>query len=193
MQIIYTKVKDFINTHREDIAACNFDVLFDDATEELREDEHLAELMTVFQKANIDFVKHMSYIPTWAYSATNTGDIFITPEHVKYINPLGLANMPTVKEIHVTGNVKRLGVECFGNCPNLETIVIEEGLHELRGGAFHHCWKLRDIYLPRSLSSISHVPSMILTDQRDQVIFHVDEDTPAHRHVRLCNYRYRLN
>ena len=191
--MIYNQVKEFINRYREDIAACNFDALFSCAQEELQLDEYLAELMTVFQKANIDFIKHMSYIPTWAYSSTKTDDVFVTPSHVNYIEAFGLANMPTVKEINVTGNVKSIGVEGFCNCPNLETIVIDEGLHELRGGAFHHCWKLKDVYLPRSLSSISHVPSMIMTEQRDQVIFHVDEDTPAHRHVRLCNYRYRLN
>ena len=193
MQIIYNEVKDFITRYRDDISACNFDAVFSCAQEELREDEHLAELMTVFQKANIDFIKHMSYIPTWAYRATKTDDVFVTPSHVKYIEAFGLGNMPNVKEINITGNVKSIGVKGLCNCPNLETVVIDEGLHELRGGAFHHCWKLRDVYLPRSLSSISHVPSMIMTEQRDQVTFHVYEDTPAHRHVRLCNYRYKLN
>ena len=47
-----------------------------------------------------------------------------------------------------------IGAWAFGNCANIEGIVIPEGIREIRHGAFYGCKQLRDVMLPSSLQYI---------------------------------------
>ena len=50
---------------------------------------------------------------------------------------------------------KMIGAFAFSQCPNLETVVIEEGIEEIGPGAFAECPKLKSVIIPKSVKNIS--------------------------------------
>ena len=50
--------------------------------------------------------------------------------------------------------LKIIGKRAFKNCPNLQRLVIPEGVTEIRDSAFENCKKLKEVRLPSTLKSI---------------------------------------
>ena len=54
------------------------------------------------------------------------------------------------------GNIKTLNQAAFASCDKLETLVLSEGTEELSFYAIYDCKKLKDVYLPASVTSIGY-------------------------------------
>ena len=59
-----------------------------------------------------------------------------------------------LKKIEITGSTGAIGDYCFMDCPDLETVVIGEGITSLGDCAFSGCRNLKRVELPASLTVI---------------------------------------
>ena len=59
-----------------------------------------------------------------------------------------------LREIVVPGTVKTVGRAAFGNCIELETAVISDGVQVLEGSVFEGCSRLQEVYLADSIRSL---------------------------------------
>lgn len=60
-----------------------------------------------------------------------------------------------LKEITIPGSISRIPWDCFMRCPQLETLVVREGVTHIDPYAFACCSSLKEIHLPDSLVSLS--------------------------------------
>lgn len=70
-----------------------------------------------------------------------------------------------IKEMHIPGNIKRIGNFAFEGCSNLECIYLSEGIEEIGHGCFGICESLKDITLPASVKKVA--PCVFRGDVRD--------------------------
>lgn len=56
--------------------------------------------------------------------------------------------------IVVPGTVKSIGVRAFGDCKNLEEVILSEGVEQIESNAFTGCEKLKRLQLPSSIKEI---------------------------------------
>ena len=61
---------------------------------------------------------------------------------------------PVIKSVQIPGSIQTIGNNAFAMCPNLETVMIEEGLLQLGLCCFGGCPELIEIQLPDSLELV---------------------------------------
>lgn len=66
------------------------------------------------------------------------------------------ADNPVIVSIRIPGSIKTIGNVAFSKCPNLKTVVIEEGLVKIGMCCFGRCTELVDIQLPDSLEIVDN-------------------------------------
>ena len=77
-----------------------------------------------------------------------------------------------VTEVTVPGNIQHVDFKAFGDCTDLKTIVLSEGIKSVELGAFWGADQLTDLYIPhRSLRSFS---ADSLPVKSEKVTLHVD-------------------
>ena len=59
-----------------------------------------------------------------------------------------------IRQLHIPGSVQIIGPNAFAQCPNLESVEIQEGLKTLDKCCFGGCPNLKEILLPDSLEII---------------------------------------
>lgn len=92
------------------------------------------------------------------------------PEGVTYVNPYVFCRLSGVKSLALPSNVE-FGEYNFAGCPDLESIVISDGVEEIPVGMFYGCSKLNNIKWGNSVKSIGSsafsgcaIPSLSLPD-----------------------------
>lgn len=70
------------------------------------------------------------------------------------INTAMCVNNSIIQKLQIPGSVQIIGPNAFAQCPNLETVEIQEGLKTLDKCCFGGCPKLKEIQLPDSLEII---------------------------------------
>lgn len=80
------------------------------------------------------------------------GEIII-PKNVTAISREAFKDFKEIKKITIPGNVKIVEEFAFSGC-DVEEVVIEEGLKEIRQGAFKKCKNLRKASLPSTIKNI---------------------------------------
>lgn len=63
-------------------------------------------------------------------------------------------NINDIVSVVVPGNIKSIGERAFGNCINLERVILSEGIECIGSNAFSGCKKLRQVQLPASIRTI---------------------------------------
>ena len=63
---------------------------------------------------------------------------------------------PVIVNIRIPGSIKTIGNAAFSRCPNLKSIVLEEGLIQLGMCCFGGCPELIDVQLPDSLEIVDN-------------------------------------
>lgn len=63
---------------------------------------------------------------------------------------------PVIENIRIPGTIKTIGNAAFSRCPNLKTVIIDEGLIQLGMCCFGGCPELVDIQLPDSLEIVDN-------------------------------------
>lgn len=76
------------------------------------------------------------------------------PESLKEIPGFCFAECRLLKEVTIPGTIQKIGFEAFEKCPDLEEVVISEGVTEIGSYAFYQCANLRSVVLPKSLKKI---------------------------------------
>ncbi len=82
-----------------------------------------------------------------AYPRMNKSTHYTVPEGVETIAWLAFQNCDNLTEIHISPDVKTIGMFAF-NCKNLVSVKGCEGLERIDGGAFGNCDYVREITLP---------------------------------------------
>lgn len=62
---------------------------------------------------------------------------------------------PLITSVRIPGTISRVSKNSFEGCPNLKSIILEEGVKEIRNEAFKDCTELQEVNLPKSLQKIS--------------------------------------
>ena len=70
------------------------------------------------------------------------------------INTAMCINNSIIQKLQIPGTVQIIGPNAFAQCPNLESVEIQEGLKTLDKCCFGGCPKLKEIMLPDSLEII---------------------------------------
>ncbi len=70
------------------------------------------------------------------------------------INTAMCVNNSVIQTLQIPGSVQIIGPNAFAQCPNLESVEIQEGLKTLDKCCFGGCPKLKEILLPDSLEII---------------------------------------
>ena len=70
------------------------------------------------------------------------------------VNTAMCVNNSIIQTLQIPGSVQIIGPNAFAQCPNLESVEIQEGLKTLDKCCFGGCPKLKDIQLPDSLEVI---------------------------------------
>ena len=88
------------------------------------------------------------------YSPTSTKTEFEVPESVKIIADGAFEN-ENLKTVTISKNVTLIGKEAFANCPNLETVIIEDNseLKIIDDGAFRTT-EIKSITVPESVNTV---------------------------------------
>lgn len=60
-----------------------------------------------------------------------------------------------LEEIHIPGNVKKIGTEAFSRSIYLERVSIDKGVREILSKVFQECLKLNTISLPNTITKIN--------------------------------------
>ena len=61
-----------------------------------------------------------------------------------------------VTDVTLPNSIIAIGVQAFGDCHNLRSILLLEGITTIGNGAFEYCSKLASIILPTSLVNIGN-------------------------------------
>lgn len=75
-----------------------------------------------------------------------------------------------LKTIRIPEHISHIPVLAFANCRDLENITLEEGIESIDERAFCHCPKLKQVYIPRSVKTVSKNAF----DQDCQILFASD-------------------
>ena len=70
------------------------------------------------------------------------------------VNTAMCVNNSVIQTLQIPGCVQTIGPNAFAQCPNLESVEIQEGLKTLDKCCFGGCLKLKDIQLPDSLEVV---------------------------------------
>ncbi len=63
---------------------------------------------------------------------------------------------PVIVNLRIPGSIKRIGNAAFSRCPNLRSVVIEEGVEIIGMCSFGGCAELVEIQLPDSLTEVDN-------------------------------------
>lgn len=120
---------------------------------------------------------HKSKIASWMLGEFTQGlwDADIHPE--LYMNELPLWFTHTnfdLKKFTVPSNIIKIGDNAFGNCQNLEELIISEGVKDLGDNLCNSCENLRTLSLPKSLEKIGEIMFFGCRDLGDklEIIYH---------------------
>lgn len=72
-----------------------------------------------------------------------------------------------VKLVISSDNINKIGPFAVSQCPNLEEVIIEEGIKEIGTGAFAECEKLKKVSFPKSLEKVSDYAFFNCPDLKD--------------------------
>lgn len=61
------------------------------------------------------------------------------------------------KEVFISGKYEIIGYDCFLFSPQVETVIFEDGIKWIEGGAFKNLKNLKEVYLPKTLVSIGEM------------------------------------
>ena len=64
-------------------------------------------------------------------------------------------------ECRIPAEIRSIGTFAFSCCLNLRHVVLSEGAMEIESGAFEHCKKMTDFYIP---SSVSYIGTQVFDD-----------------------------
>lgn len=95
----------------------------------------------------------------------------------------------SIEHITIPGRIQLIGIGAFMDCYNLKTVVVEEGVKEIRCYAFKNCFKLESIYLPNSIKFISeHAFDNISSN----CVIYCTKDSYAYIYCLTHEYPYQL-
>lgn len=80
----------------------------------------------------------------------------------------------SLKKVVVPGTVSLIDGWAFAHCPDLEEVIIEEGVQEIREGVFYDCPALVSVTLPASVVSIPKA-NALFGENKETRVFHCPE------------------
>ena len=80
------------------------------------------------------------------------------PSTCEKIEPYAFAEMPNLKKVSGLGNVRGIGQAAFYKCWNLASVDSLKKLETLDSHAFKYCVRLRNLYVPASLTNVGAEP-----------------------------------
>ena len=84
-----------------------------------------------------------------------------------------------LKKVVIPGTVRLIDGWAFANCYELEEVIIEEGVEEIREGAFYDCPSLVSVTLPASVVSIPKA-NALFGENKETRVFHCPEGSVAY-------------
>ena len=92
------------------------------------------------------------------YCCTSLSGKLTIPENVTKVGQNAFYNCSKITEVEFLskGKLKTIDAYAFGNLSLITSITIPEGVKEIRSGAFRDSTKLKKVYLPTTLASISN-------------------------------------
>lgn len=92
-------------------------------------------------------------IPEHAFQYSEIEQIFFS-ENITEIGDYAFANCNRLKNITIPSTIKKIGERAFGDCENIESAIIGEGVFSLAGDVFFNCMNLEYVSLPKSITKI---------------------------------------
>ena len=171
------EVADFLKANQQLIEVGDFRKLYENALSEFNRSKRYAfisEITELFEAAGIDPLYYMNDIPTGyhfestlpkTYSIGNidtigsyafaymTGLDTLDISSVRYIGDHAFY-MSAIKTIEIPGSVKEIQPYTFASS-ELVNVVINEGTTTILNEAFSHCYTLKGMWLPKSLTDVA--------------------------------------
>lgn len=125
--------------------------------ERIQEDyipQTIAKVARALEKAGIDPLPELSFIPEGYFSLSSIREYTTTPNIRRICYKAFYAS--DVENVHVTGNVFDVGQYVFESCDFLESITFEEGVRYIGDDVFYSCEELTTVILPKSLEVLGH-------------------------------------
>lgn len=139
---------------------------FDDEYEEEEQKEDFKSVSTYNMRTIVmnDFVYKLTDDGKGAILTSYTGEAadVLFPSEVDNGIPVvaiddGMCtDNPVIVNIRIPGTVRTIGNAAFSRCPNLKSIILEEGLIQLGMCCFGGCPELTDVQLPDSLEIVDN-------------------------------------
>ena len=80
----------------------------------------------------------------------------VIPEGTTYISKYAFSGCKSIKSVTIPGSIETIDTYTFKGCPNLETIVIADGVKNMKDYAFAECKKLKSVRLPSTLEGVGY-------------------------------------
>lgn len=94
----------------------------------------------------------------------------------------------SLKRLVVPGSVKLIDAWAFSHCPDLEEVIIEEGVEELREAAFYDCPSLVSVTLPSSLVTIPK-DNALFNENKESRVFYCPEGSFCYEKAKGKGFR----
>lgn len=85
----------------------------------------------------------------------------------------------SLKKVVIPGTVRLINGWAFAHCYELEEVIIEDGVEEIREGAFYDCPSLVSVTLPASVVSIPK-DNALFGENKETRVFHCPEGSVAY-------------
>lgn len=76
------------------------------------------------------------------------------PEGITEIRDCAFDRNTALRSAELPATIRRIGVRAFADCPNLEKLVLNEGLEEVDSNAFTGCTSLKSVVFPDSVQTV---------------------------------------
>lgn len=149
-------------------------------------------LEILLRDAGVDFLSNMDRLIYGMYNCDETLTEITLPDNIKEIGSYCFTNCPNLKKIEILSNYldfcgaaalahtaiseliipscSRIPPNLCLDCMNLEKVVIKDGAERLTDSCFKGCEKLKDIYLPKTITYI-HDFAFLHSDNIETITF----------------------
>ena len=145
------------------VAKTNVRELFCGSVSTIKEIKFQDDVVTIGSSAfqnfkaltSIELPETLQTIGSYAFANTSLKEIKI-PSSLTNLGGCAFSNCVNVTQLEIPGTLKTIGGEdAFRNCTNLEKLIVDEGVENLGLRSFEGCTALKEVVLPKSVTSFS--------------------------------------
>lgn len=160
-----TELRNFIETHEQDINNHNWNNVYDD----ILDDDLTGEFTSCLLDIGIDPAKEMQVLPrSYLYGSQITD--YVVPKNIEIIESGAFWNCAKLKNIVFKGDLKSVKNSAFNYCFQLENVIFQGNVGVIGAYSFDACKNLTEVKFYKSLQEIRHFAFYQCTEIKNIVL-----------------------